>query len=1465
MSLSRRNRNKDNKSPFEVRRINTPSSPHPYAAPAVFDISHDKRASVVSTVSTVSEGTEIRPRCPGAPALDVDLSPEPITNWFPEYLFPGGEGEASGSGSGSRRDFRHSVKQLQDSHRDSTIDEDGGMYGDSETSSMSDDVLAKLETLDASHFVNIVGTASNKSNRMSMMYKRTASRAPAPTPIKIPTLHGAKVQLIRSTSASDRRSRPTSQISSIEELSAVSGSTLARALMANSFVLSSDTRLSRHRSGASSLVRTDSATLPRGEHPFMNSPVIQDRTLSWGSQFSSSLSPASSEAVPPIPFNAELVYSPPKNPRLETNKLIDAPKRASTGSIMGLSTSDADPNPSASPPLPYPAPPGSNSLTSAALSDHRYSEPLEKINEISPAGSKEFHEIDVNPQEVSAADVVGDISEEVLSPLASNTANSAPSINPDPDQQYPVTPSTGASTTSGRDIGDVLDYYEHSRSNEPTVESNEYRLPFSPIPEELSSQLSPPSPFKQDARPHAHSSSLILSTSAPSASGSGRIEWVARRDSIRSANSSSEDNGNRLSLLPIGERPSSFQLSPNASTGSMYSIPSVACSPTSYAHPPVSTTASNMNRTGSASSPISAIRDLRDMDTYQLMVAPMGNSECSDNSPNSGSYGPQTFPETPDLSSPTYSLESPIQSDYGQDEFPQTPMSAALSRASMMPSITQQVLLTRAASSVHGARHSRQASITRLRTVAPSSDNSALVSADARILPQFCAGSQRVPQDILSPPLPSIPDESFVDLGETVVPEPKPASPPTLRQRPSGSTLSLLSRRTGTGSSTSLGTDSNSEVRLLKALPPLPPSPLPSSHSPPSPLTSATPEISNLPVAPDHRQPWSSLNTDCTSEPTTSYVEPPRSPSVRRVDPLPGPSPSLIPSSPPVPPPPPLAIRRNVAPPALVVPPPPPLPAVDYSISPPLIHAPPALMVPPPPPLPTHLHSVSPQSARPPRTDPIHVQHDSDVYNALGSPPAYDTIVHNHHHPVNTTPSAGVPQDRPGPLSSENSSLANSNDQASLPLSSTSTSVRRRTRAPAGPRGPSQPKRDRVSSVASGNANRRTYFAALPSPRFQTPTPKWRGYTMDAAKWTFSSSELQTIVSKAIRQSAESSSIRLLRQETVDVEIPAEMEKLEKQRMDVKSRYKMFTRRRAELLESLSAAVNNNTPRENPPLGVRYVEDLKDVSAALDRLAEELHSIDQQIAQLNSLCDVHSASALAMALRKLNSSFLKEFAQSRALREQLQILEAEKNEAWQHAENMAQDFDHLSERAELGSPDSQGKRFSRISAVRKSSIRISRAGLRSARSSVISNNRLSTSSGTKSTFSIEDIPPVPPIPRHRPNDIMTNLPSRISTGISTDGMTPNTETRAMIRAHEELCDMLGITSKDLKPRRALSLLTPASHGEQARTPEPRHRRRSSCDRPSSLPDRSELSQVYKAMTVDPNGILTTLGMLSDAE
>ena len=67
---------------------------------------------------------------------------------------------------------------------------------------------------------------------------------------------------------------------------------------------------------------------------------------------------------------------------------------------------------------------------------------------------------------------------------------------------------------------------------------------------------------------------------------------------------------------------------------------------------------------------------------------------------------------------------------------------------------------------------------------------------------------------------------------------------------------------------------------------------------------------------------------------------------------------------------------------------------------------------------------------------------------------------------------------------------------------------------------------------------------------------------MEAAKWTFTSSQLQDIVSRAIRQSAEASSIRLLRLEILDNEIPEEKGRLEAQRTELLSRYKSWARRR---------------------------------------------------------------------------------------------------------------------------------------------------------------------------------------------------------------------------------------------------------------------------------------------------------------
>ncbi|KAJ7164973.1 hypothetical protein C8R46DRAFT_942859 [Mycena filopes] len=389
------------------------------------------------------------------------------------------------------------------------------------------------------------------------------------------------------------------------------------------------------------------------------------------------------------------------------------------------------------------------------------------------------------------------------------------------------------------------------------------------------------------------------------------------------------------------------------------------------------------------------------------------------------------------------------------------------------------------------------------------------------------------------------------------------------------------------------------------------------------------------------------------------------------------------------------------------------------------------------------------------------------------------------------------------------------------------------------------------------------------SPRFQTPPLKWRGYTMDAAKWTFSSAQLQGIVSRAIRQSAEASSIRLLRLETVDKEIPDELHRLEMQRTDVKTRYKMLTRRRANLFATLTSTLDG-TEAEDPTYALRIVENLKEIAIELDRLAEDLHSADEQIDQLSSLRDVHSASALAMALRKLNASFLKQIAETEALRQQVETLQAERDEAWSQAVDVANEYDDLNERMEMNSPgpSSYNKRSSRVLAVKKSSIRVSKAGLRSSsrRSSVSSIGGNRTSSSGLPSASFEDIPPVPPIPRRRPEDIKTDLASRASV-FST---TPTSETRALDRAQDELYSMLGISVPERFSRRSHSVIMSAGSDTEnpilsslASARLPSSRRRSDASRPSSLPGNSALSGVLSAMTADRNAMLATLGMLDD--
>ncbi|KAJ7031627.1 hypothetical protein C8F04DRAFT_1110043, partial [Mycena alexandri] len=199
-----------------------------------------------------------------SPRVEVDIEQTPA-DWFPSHFLKtdsiAGPSSLTAAASAilvppppvDTPDNDEGEDDAEDEEEEDDDDEDYSM-------SSGDEFVANLESLDASNFLAL--PPSDPSALPSLV----AARKPAPSPIKIPnaSLHGPRVQLVRSSTV---QSRPESMFSSLDGTSAVSGTTLARALIGDSFVLSAD-RSSRYRSGASVLTRSDSATLPRGEHPF---------------------------------------------------------------------------------------------------------------------------------------------------------------------------------------------------------------------------------------------------------------------------------------------------------------------------------------------------------------------------------------------------------------------------------------------------------------------------------------------------------------------------------------------------------------------------------------------------------------------------------------------------------------------------------------------------------------------------------------------------------------------------------------------------------------------------------------------------------------------------------------------------------------------------------------------------------------------------------------------------------------------------------------------------------------------------------------------------------------------------------------------------------------------------------------------------------------------------------------------
>ncbi|KZP08349.1 hypothetical protein FIBSPDRAFT_874628 [Athelia psychrophila] len=196
-----------------------------------------------------------------------------------------------------------------------------------------------------------------------------------------------------------------------------------------------------------------------------------------------------------------------------------------------------------------------------------------------------------------------------------------------------------------------------------------------------------------------------------------------------------------------------------------------------------------------------------------------------------------------------------------------------------------------------------------------------------------------------------------------------------------------------------------------------------------------------------------------------------------------------------------------------------------------------------------------------------------------------------------------------------------------------------------------------------------------PQLDFEKVPISFKGIPLEAAQWTFSSSELQEVVARAIRLSAREGFIRILSIETLDKTISEEQDRLATLKVTTQSQYRFQVHRRTmqlQALNSIAAAVPHD-----PDAVCSLAGQLSETTAACDRLMEELLRVADQQAQIAKVLDLHWASALAIALRKINKSYEKRVGELRVSQDRVEILEAELKEAWKEAEDIAREMDDI--------------------------------------------------------------------------------------------------------------------------------------------------------------------------------------------
>ncbi|KAI0325364.1 hypothetical protein GY45DRAFT_1330385 [Cubamyces sp. BRFM 1775] len=1250
-----------------------------------------------------------------------------------------------------------------------------------------------------------------------------SSRKPTPSPIKIPN-NSTSAKIRVQSSAEDsadtnssippplptKNSRPPSPSSALTDdiSSAVSGTSMARALVAT--FLSNESRASKYKSG---ITRQDSATLPRGEHPLINSPYMRERRASSGEPGS-----ARSSSVPPVPRLPS---------RAELGLSVDGSSASKSQRNSVTLVLDSGENNELAPPQVLKRPKSTGRLRREQTISMPPISPISEASSPAPSVPETpgvINQTTSNVSNASSRSLANSLAQQRAVNLSEANASSS-SLGTDASHNH-----TRSATDSAASLSTTGERRPSNASKPKGMLGAAFDRGVSAMPGTMRSS---------GAFAITNGRLAVTRTISESGVTRGAISGATSRPAV---------------LLPIGERPSSVLVpsSPQPSVASGLGVPT-----------PTSVRLATGTNGSSAETPVES-PDL--LDNFPVQIArerstgpppplPLGRrsednsaiptplQSSSGESMSTASTNRQTFPETPNAFSPLWS------GTFASPPPPGGPRSSLDRTGSTTMRATGLIDMTRMASRGPGGRVSGS-------IFAKPGTRTSRVPPTPPLTGESANGSQPDSPMVADPPV-SQAIKRLTAIEEQVasrsvsqystIPEPPTSgayfnfdefaaqqqqqqqqaqgqaqgqtqgqtqqqakeAKESRRGRERSQSASAHSQngsvahsqapsqtQTQTQTQTSSNMSASEQAKAAEA----------SSHrrmrsvtNPDEPLSSPPPSYPatfDPPPPPTPlfhtRAPTDSSEQSYRSSSHSGSLHPQASssqssiPQKRSLSPFPSPPPSSVP----LPPSPGRSRMDAHASSISVEQPPPPYMEMARGSTPP-VQPPAPISVPPP---------------SPPALGPAP---NSRLGAGSGDPPAPPST------PLRATYTPdSTPTKRLGP-------------------------ARMRPPLPGGPRprapsyGPAAA-RMRAGSVtslnngAAGGSGSRMASMSQPAPRFQPSRVNFRGLTMEAAQWTLTSEQLQYIVSTAIRQSADASAIRILPKETLERDLPAEIDRLEARSGELKTNYKLGVRRRNAARAHL-ARLAEGVEYGEPHLVSRVAEELNDLDESLDLIAEELYTVTDQIGQLARLRDLHQRSALAMALRKLNSSFLKQVGEVQRLQARIETLEAERDEAWQEAQEVAQEFDDFTDRIMLeptpssssGKELTPSRRSSRVMLARKNSQRASKAGLRtsmyrrSQRSSTSSSYRYSGAASPgawQPPGGGEDIPPVPPIPAHR--DLIRfpsgDLPTRSSMGpfarqfhdsFSADLRmpdSPSSELRAMVQAQKELCEMLGISLEELK-------------------------------------------------------------------